>query len=69
MRPVEAAVPFVQVADITKGKFTHEYQSVMSLLVVDFKMLEGRNGELVVKDLAACRLPVTLTCLQETVLL
>jgi len=52
LRPV-GAVAAVQVADINKGKFTHGYQSTMSLLVIDFKLLERRNGELVVKEFAA----------------
>ena len=36
-----------------KGKFTHDYQSAISLLVIDFTFLEGRDGELVVKELVA----------------
>jgi len=42
----------VQVAYINKCKFTHDYQSAVFLLVTDFTFLEGRDGELVVKDLA-----------------
>jgi len=43
----------VQVADINKAKFTDDYQNAMSLLVFDYTFLEGRDGELVVKELAA----------------
>jgi len=32
-----AAAAVVQFADINKGKYTHDYQSAMSLLVVDLK--------------------------------
>ena len=56
MRPVgaaAAAVAVVRVADINKGKFTHDYQSALSLLVIAFTFLEGRDGELVVKEMAA----------------
>jgi hypothetical protein len=42
----------VQIADINEGKFSHDYQSAMSLVVIDFTFLEGRDGELVVKELA-----------------
>ena len=37
---------------MNEGKFFHDYQSAMSLLVIDFTFLEGRNDELVVKELA-----------------
>ena len=50
MRPVGAAA-VVQIADINEGKFSLGYQSAMSLLVIDFTLLEGRDGELVVKEL------------------
>ena len=54
MQPFGAAAPaVVQFADINKGKFTHYYQSAISLLVIDFTFLEGRDGEIVVKELAA----------------
>jgi len=53
LRPVGAAAPVVQVADINKGKFTHDFQSAMSPLMIDFTFLEGFNVELVVKELAA----------------
>ena len=43
----------MQAADINKGKFTSNYQSAMSFLVINFTSLEGRDGEIVVKDLAA----------------
>ena len=36
-----------------KGKFTQNYQSAMSLLVFHFTFLEGRDGDIVVKELAA----------------
>ena len=41
------------IAHINKREFTHYYQSSMSLLVTDFTYLVGRDGELVVKELAA----------------
>ena len=49
MRPVGAAA-VVQIEDISR--FAHDYQSAMSLLVIDITFLEGRDGELVVKELA-----------------
>jgi hypothetical protein len=53
LRPVgAAAAAVVQMADINNGKVTRDYQSAMSLLVIDFTFLEGRDGELVVKELA-----------------
>ena len=52
LRPVGATAEVVQIADINKGKFTHDYQSAISLLVIDFMFLEGRDGELVLKELA-----------------
>lgn len=48
-----AAAAVVQVADKYKGKLSHNYQSVMALLVIDFPYLEWGDGELVVKELAA----------------
>ena len=51
MQPV-GATAVVQVADINKDTFTHNYQSAMSFLVLDFTYLEGRDGELLVKELA-----------------
>jgi len=53
LRSVGAAAAAVQVADINKSNFADDYQSAMSLLVIDFTFLEGRDGELVVKALAA----------------
>jgi len=41
----------VQVSGINKGMFSHDYLCAMSLLVIDFTFLEGRDGELVVKEL------------------
>ena len=52
MRPGGAAAAVVQIADIDEGKFSHDYQSAMSLLVIDFRFLEDLDGELVVKELA-----------------
>jgi len=51
LRPVGAAAAVVQIVDINKGKFAYNCQSAMSLLVIDFTFLEGRDGELVVKEL------------------
>ena len=54
MQPVgAAAAAVVLVADVNKGTYTQGYQSAMSLLVIDFTFLEGRDGDLVVKELAA----------------
>ena len=52
LRPVGAAAAVVQVPGINKGTYNHFYQSTMSLLVIDFTYLEGRDGELLVKELA-----------------
>ena len=41
----------MQIEDIKEGKFSHDYQSAMPLLVIDFTFLEGRDGELVIKEL------------------
>ena len=59
LRPVVAAAAVVQIAYINEGKFSHNYQSAMSLLVIDFTFLEGRDGELVVKDWQLSTLTVT----------
>ena len=48
-----AAAAVVQVADRNKGKSPHDYQSPISLLVIDFTYLEERDVELVVKELVA----------------
>jgi len=53
LQPVGASAAVVQVSSINKGKYTHNCQSTMSLLVIDFTYLEGKDGELVVEDLAA----------------
>jgi len=53
LRLVGAAAAVVQVADINKGMFPYVYRSAISLLVIDFTVLEGRDCELVVKELAA----------------
>jgi len=42
----------VQIADINKGTYIQTYQSTMSLIVIDFTFLEGRDNEIVVKELA-----------------
>jgi len=42
----------VQVADINKDTYIQTYQSTMSLIVIDFTFLEGRDNEIVVKELA-----------------
>ena len=55
LRTVGAAAAVVQIADINKGKFTHDFQSAASLLLIDFTFLEGRDGDLMVTD--GCRLP------------
>ena len=41
----------MQIADINKGTYIQTYQSTMSLIVIDFTFLEGRDNE-VVKELA-----------------
>ena len=48
LQPVEAAAAIVQVAGINKVKLTPNYQSGMSLLVIEFTFLEWRDGEIVV---------------------
>ena len=53
LQPVGGAAAVVQVTGINKGKFAHIYQSALSLLVIDFTYLDGRDGDLVVKELAA----------------
>ena len=53
LQPVlAAAAAVVQFADINEGKFSHDYQSAMSLLLIDFTFLKGRDGEPVFKELA-----------------
>jgi len=52
LRPVRTAAVVVEFAGTNEGKFTHDYQFAMSLLVIDFTFLERRHGELVVKELA-----------------
>jgi len=41
----------VQIAAINKGTYIETYQSTMSLIVIDFTFLEGRDNEIVVKEL------------------
>ena len=43
----------MQVPGINEGTTIIFNQSAMSLLVIDFTYLEGRDGELLVKELAA----------------
>ena len=50
---VGAAAAVVQFANINKGMFNHDYQSAIYFLLTDFTYLEGRDGELVVKELVA----------------
>jgi hypothetical protein len=47
-----AAAAVVQGPDINKGTYTFMNQSTMSLVVIDFTFLEGRDNEIVVKELA-----------------
>ena len=42
----------MQIADINKGTYIQTYQFTMSLIVIDFTFLEGRDNEIVVKELA-----------------
>jgi len=51
LQPVGAAA-VVQSAEINKGTYTQHYQSAMSLLVIEFTFLEGRDCEIVVKEMA-----------------
>jgi len=53
LQPLGAAAAVVQVTDINDGRYSHIYQSAMSLLVIDFTYLEGQDNELVVKEVAA----------------
>ena len=53
MQPVGGAAAVVQVVGINKGTYTHIYQLAVSLLVIDFTYLDGRDGELVIKEMAA----------------
>ena len=43
----------MQTTNINKVRTLIFYQSTMSLLVIDFTYLEGRDGDFVVKELAA----------------
>jgi len=52
MQPVEVAAAVLQEADINKVTFTHNYQSTMPLLVIDFTYLDGWDGDIVFKELA-----------------
>ena len=52
MQSVGAAA-VVQVAYINKSTFPYTCQSAMSLLMSGFIYLEGRDGEFMVKELAA----------------
>ena len=52
MRPVRGVAAVVQVADINKATFIQTYQSTMVLIANDCTFLEGRDNEIVVKELA-----------------
>ena len=52
LRPFGAAA-VVQTTSIYKVRILMFYQSTMSLLVIDFTHWEGRDGDIVVKELAA----------------
>jgi hypothetical protein len=52
LRPVGGAAAVVQVTNIYKDTNIQTYQSTMSLIVIDFTFLEGRDNEIVVKELA-----------------
>ena len=43
----------MQVSGINKGTYTHNYQSTLSLLVIDCVYLEGKDGQIVANELAA----------------
>ena len=51
LRPVERRAAVVQIADINKGTYIQKYQSTMSLIVIDFTYKEGRDNEIVIKEL------------------
>ena len=53
LQPLGASAAVVQISSIIKGTYTNYCQSKMSLLVNDFTYLEGKDCELVVKELAA----------------
>ena len=42
----------MQVAYINNYTYIHAYQSIMSLIVIDFTFLEGLDNEIVIKELA-----------------
>ena len=47
----------MHVSGINKSTLTHNYQSTMSLLVIDFTYLEGKGGEPLVKEVGGYRIP------------
>jgi hypothetical protein len=53
LQPVGRVAAVVQVSGKNKSTYTHNYQSITSLLTIDFTYLEGKDDELVVKELAA----------------
>lgn len=53
LRLFGAKAEVVQATDINKTKFTEIYKSSITLLVIYFTCLEGRVGEIVVKQLAS----------------
>jgi hypothetical protein len=70
LQPVGASAAIVQFSSRNKGTYIQNCQSTMSLLVIDFTYLEGKNGELVVKELAAVdsySSRVSSMCLKDTI--
>jgi hypothetical protein len=53
LRSVGGAAAVVQVTGINNGTYTLIYHSVMSLLVIVFTFLNGRDVDILVKELAA----------------
>ena len=51
LQPLAASTAVVEVSTINKGTYTN-CQSKMSLLVSDLTYLEGKDGELVIKESA-----------------
>jgi hypothetical protein len=45
LRPVGASAAVVQGSDINKGTYIQIYQSTLSLILIDFTFLEGRDNE------------------------
>jgi hypothetical protein len=51
LRPIGAAATVLQGPDINKGTYIQNFQSTMSLIVIDFIFLEGRIMKLWLKSL------------------